>query len=297
MRALAALIMRGRLPAAGVLGLTTLVPFLGWVGTAALALVTLRRGPAEGLLVAGLGAALAAVLMAGALGTPAPLLVLVAQFWLPALVLALVLRATVSLGRTLEAASVLAGALVVATHLLLDAPAEFWSRVLMAVMESLYGQPPGPELQAVIEGSVAPAMTGIWAMNLLLVALASLLLARWWQALLYNPGGFGEEFRALRLSPWLAGLNLAVAIGSLAVPLGMLPDLTTAMGAVFAMQALAVAHWLTHRRRLGRAWLVVIYLLAPFLLRLLALVGMVDVFLDLRRRMDAASGDGGGGPA
>ncbi len=297
MRGLAALIMRGRLPAAGVLGLTTLVPFLGWLGTAALALVTLRRGPAEGLLVAGLGAALAAALMSAALGTPGPLLVLVTQFWLPALALAMVLRWTVSLGRTLEAASLASGLLVVATHLVLETPAEFWSGVLMAAMESLYGQPPGPELQAVIEGSVAPAMTGLWAMNLLLVALASLLLARWWQGLLYNPGGFGEEFRALRLSPWLAGLNLAVAFGSLAVPLGMLPDLTAAMGAVFAMQALAVAHWLAHRRRLSRVWLVAIYLLAPFLLRLLALVGMVDVFLDLRRRMDAASNDGGNGSA
>ena len=295
MRALAALVMRGRLPAAALLGLTTLVPFLGWIGTAALALVALRRGPAEGLLVAGLGGALAAVLMAAALGTPAPMLALVGQFWVPVLVLALVLRATVSLGRTLEAASLLSGVLVVATHLALQDPARFWSDVLLAVMESLYGQPPGPEMQAVIEGSVAPAMTGIWAMNLLLVALASLLLGRWWQALLYNPGGFGAEFRALRLSPWLAGLNLAVAVGSLAMPIGLLPDLTTAMGAVFALQALAVAHWLTHHRRLGRAWLVVVYLLMPFLLRLLALVGMVDVFLDLRRRMEAGSrGDGSG---
>ena len=295
MHALAALIMRGRIAAALVLGVSTLVPLLGWVGAAALALVTLRRGPAEGLLVAAGGGAVLAAGFAAALGTPAPMVPLAAQFSLPVLALACVLRWTVSLGRTLEAASVLSGMLVVGIHLLVDDPAGYWTDVFRQALTVLSGQAPDPQVVDVFARSVAPGMTGLWAMNLLLVAVASLLLGRWWQALLYNPGGFGSEFRALRLSPWLAGVNLAAALGSAVTASGLLPDLTMAMGAVFALQALAVAHWLTHQRRLGRAWLVGLYLVTPFLLRLLALLGMVDVFVDLRRRVEARSGPGGPG--
>ena len=34
-----------------------------------------------------------------------------------------------------------------------------------------------------------------------MMSVLCLLLARYWQAALYNPGGFGEEFRALQYSP------------------------------------------------------------------------------------------------
>ena len=295
MRALAALIMRGRIAAALVLGVSTLIPLLGWVGAAALALVTLRRGPVEGLLVALGGAVVLAGGFAAVLGTPVPMVPLAAQFWLPVLALAAVLRWTVSLGRTLEAAAVLSAMLVVGIHVLLDDPAAYWTEVFRRALTALQGQAPEAQVVEIFARSVAPGMTGLWAMNLLLVAVASLLLGRWWQSLLYNPGGFGEEFRALRLSPWLAGLNLAAALGSVVMAAGLLPDLTTAMGAVFVLQALAVAHWLTHRRRLSRVWLVGLYLLMPFLLRLLALLGMADVFIDLRRRVEARSGPGGPG--
>lgn len=43
-----------------------------------------------------------------------------------------------------------------------------------------------------------------------IVSLLCLMLGRYWQSVLYNPGGFGLEFRALRLSPPLAFGLLAV---------------------------------------------------------------------------------------
>ena len=54
--------------------------------------------------------------------------------------------------------------------------------------------------QALIEG-LSRWMTGAFAASLYVQFLLALLLGRWWQAVLYNPGGFGAEFRGLRLSP------------------------------------------------------------------------------------------------
>jgi hypothetical protein len=52
-------------------------------------------------------------------------------------------------------------------------------------------------------------VAGILAAGNAVTAVLSLLLARYWQALLYNPGGFREEFHALRLPPlWTTGLGL-----------------------------------------------------------------------------------------
>ena len=49
-----------------------------------------------------------------------------------------------------------------------------------------------------------------------LLACLSLLLGRYWQAALYKPGAFGDEFRALRLpSLWAAGLVLVTVAGAL----------------------------------------------------------------------------------
>ena len=45
-----------------------------------------------------------------------------------------------------------------------------------------------------------------------------LFVSRWWQAMLYNPGGFGEEFRQLRLDVRAAGLSIIAFIVALYLP-------------------------------------------------------------------------------
>src|SRR3546814_10253758 len=46
-----------------------------------------------------------------------------------------------------------------------------------------------------LESLLAPVLTGLLAALLQVVTLLSLMLGRYWQAALYNPGGFGSEFR------------------------------------------------------------------------------------------------------
>src|SRR5690606_23988565 len=61
-----------------------------------------------------------------------------------------------------------------------------------------------------LEALITPVLTGLMAALLQIVSLLCLMLGRYWQSVLYNPGGFGLEFRALRLSPPLAFGLLAV---------------------------------------------------------------------------------------
>src|SRR5690606_28182405 len=77
----------------------------------------------------------------------------------------------------------------------------FFEQVKQASTESLLAK--ADPRQLLIEGM--GLMTGV-------AATAALLLARWLQARLYNPGGFRTEFHQLRLGPGITG---ALALGML----------------------------------------------------------------------------------
>ncbi|MEZ5581549.1 MAG: hypothetical protein R3F37_01040 [Candidatus Competibacteraceae bacterium] len=53
---------------------------------------------------------------------------------------------------------------------------------------------------------LAPMVVGLIFANGLASLLCGLLLGRWWQALLFNPGGFSREFHELRLDGKPPGL-------------------------------------------------------------------------------------------
>jgi len=116
------------------------------------------------------------------------------------------------------------------------------------------------------------------------IVLLCLLLGRWWQAVLYNPGGFREEFHSLRLTRWFAGLVLALVVGSMVTPPGIVSDLASVMGAVFLLQTLAVMHAIAAMRGWHVGWLIGAYLILPLMLRPAALLGLADSFVDFRAR-------------
>ncbi|WP_440997360.1 hypothetical protein [Arhodomonas sp. SL1] len=284
MQALAAFVMRGRLAAIAVTAVAAMMPLLLWLSAAAVALVTLRRGVNEGLLVTVGASVVLGAVSAVSLGSPVPALQAPLQVWLPMVAIAGCLRVTVSLGRTLELAAGLAALAVLLFHLAVGDAGAYWRDMLVRASE-LFADPAMREALQQQAGDVAAMMTSLWFGNLLFVGVASLLLGRWWQGLLYNPGGFGAEFRGLRFSRafTVAALVLLV-LGGFAGG-GLVYDLALVVSTVFLFQALAVAHALVHERGASRVWLVVVYLtLAPFA-RIYALLGMVDVFVDVRRRV------------
>ena len=214
--------MRGR-PSAVLVAATTAVlfwlfpPFL-IVSGAAVALVTLRRGPVEGVLLMALAGLGAPVLTTLAVGVPWPMLQILGVCWLPLWLLALVLRATVSLARTLQVAAVLGLAGVLGFYGVLGDPAAWWEGVLggwereLAALAAAGPAADRSTLDQILEllKGWAPFMPGQMVSAALLFVLLSLFLGRWWQALLFNPGGFRPEFYELGVGRPLAVFMLGL---------------------------------------------------------------------------------------
>ena len=150
-------------------------------------------------------ALLPAVVVSWLSGDPGSVLLLLGVF-----VLAVVLRATVSLALAV-AASALVGLISGGGLLLIGA--DFLAQlaeVFAALLEQLQSNVATEEsMDLVLSAPSTVQIAGILAAGNAVTAVFSLLLARYWQALLYNPGGFREEFHALRLPPlWTTGLGL-----------------------------------------------------------------------------------------
>jgi hypothetical protein len=295
-KALADFVMRGHSSATLVTAVTAVLfwlfpPFL-IVSSAAIALVTLRRGAGTGALLMALAGWAATILVWLVLGTPWPMLEVLPASWLPAWLLALVLRATVSLARTLQAAALLGGLSVAAFYLVLGDPAIWWISLITQWQEKLAALGPATGPQAALEPLLAllkawaPLLPGQAVSAVLLYVVSALLLARWWQALLFNPGGFRSEFHSLRLGRPLAALLLAL-FGAAALS-GWPPLINSVLmlGALYTVQGIALMHAIAFTRQLSVAWLLLFYLLLlPLLSQWVMALAVADAWADFRGRI------------
>jgi hypothetical protein len=297
MRALAEFIMRGRMQATLVVAGCAALPLLYWLGAAAGCLVLLRRGlrDALGVLALGLLPALAWWLYSD---DPRALLVL-----LGSASLALVLRASESWNRVLLVSIAMGVVFSVVLGAVFGPQIEMLAQALIKVMPSLLGevyQQMSVDEQARFASLITPILTGLIAALLQIVSVLSLIVGRYWQALLYNPGGFGREFRAVRIPLGPAMLLLAgmVVTPNLGVQVSMLVPLCS-VPLVFA--GLALIHGLVAQKRLAKFWLVGLYvtllLFMQLIYPLLVVLAIVDSLIDFRGRLapkdaDDANGEG-----
>lgn len=293
---MAAYLIRGRLQAALVAAVAAIVALLfapfGLLSAAVIALITLRKGAGEGALLTGITAFGTGGLAWLVVGTPMPVVGFLALFWLPTLGLALVLRSSVSLALTLEAGLGLAVAAVVLLYAWLGEPAALWREVLDLTLRPLLLEADlGLESARLSEllAEVSQLMTAALAITVFYTLITGLFVGRWWQALLFNPGGFRAEFEALRLSRVLLMIGVAAAVGALALPPGVAHDLALLVVSLFCLQGLAMLHSLVTMKRLGRGWLVAVYaalaILPVQLAFAIAVIGLADGFLDVRKRL------------
>jgi hypothetical protein len=295
MKFLANFIMRGysqaALVAALVALLSLLIPLLGPISAAVVGLVTLRRGSLPGLRVVGLATLGASVLAALALGSPWPAFGILAVFWMPIWILASVLRSSRSLVMTVQFAVIFGLTLVFALHALFGDPAIYWLQLLEPFQQALVRDGiVQADISQALFGELAKWMTGGFAVALVLQTLAGLFIARGWQAVLYNPGGFGEEFRSFRLRR-IVGVSILLLLLLLGFERGasLVADVLLVLAILPILQGLSVAHGV-HRITGARAiWIVGLYVLLVFfmpqVLFLAACVGLIDVWADIRARV------------
>ena len=204
MQALAEFIMRGRLQAALVAFCGNLLPL---VSPATIGLMSLRKGLSEGVLVTLW--ALLPLLLAYYTSNINPVVILssiVALVVMPAA--AEVLKVSILWRHTLVFVSVISGVLAILLSMVFAAEVTSTQQALASLFVETQQSPLFVPDTLFLQGLIGYIVA--------LQVVLSLLLARWWQALLYNPGGFQAEFHQLRLSVRQAAvLVAAVAFASL----------------------------------------------------------------------------------
>jgi len=279
MRSLAEFIMRRRLQAALLVAVTALLPILIWLGNAALALVTMRLGPRDGAVVL-----VGAVVLYGAVelllgGQAMAVAAMLLAVWLPMFGAALVLRVTVSLPLAVLTITGFSLLTVAVWHIAVPNPQAFWEAMLAPVLEGMPAEEQASMVAFFSTTLVAYVAIGMWANTVI-----GLLLGRYLQALLYNPGGFREEFHGLRLDRRLAVLALVLLLLASLVGQGAFLQFGLLLATPFLLQALAMSHALVYQRGWSRFWLVGLYAALPFVYVPVALIGILDSFVDFRRR-------------
>ena len=269
------------------------IPLVSLFSSAALALVALRKGALESAWVMGLSALAAGVLGMVLTGTVYPALVYGLLLWVPIWLAAILLRESGQLALALEGALGLGIVAVIAVYSLVQDPAQMWQESLQRFIQPMLEHaPPGFDPAQLTQNVefFSHYMSGIAAGGSVMSLILSLLVARWWQAMLFNPGGFRAEFHALRLHSAVVYLGL----GSIAATLagGGAAEIAWNMNIVFFVLFLvagfAILHAVFPSNGAKRFWLTTVYvaaLIIPQLLLPVAFLGLTDVWLNWRRRI------------
>ena len=287
MRALAQFIMQGRLQASviAVLGIPV-------ISQAAAALVLLRLGVGASVLVIIASIAPALLMVASA---KEQIIALMAAMTLASIISVMLgawaLRATRSWNSALVMAVASSMVSVLVIYWVTPSSVSLLTAEIIKAAQSLADQ---SGVESVSLDNVTDSYSlGVMASVNLMGVIPCLLLARWWQAQLYNPGGFREEVHALRLSPGVALACIAAVGFCLATGkanqswllLFLLPLYVSAIGLV---------HWLVSAKRVGSQWLFVFYVLFLFVAPVrsfVAVLAIADSFLNLRGRIAPRSQD------
>ena len=290
MKWLAAYIMRGRLEAilfaSSLAMLSLMFAPLSIFSSGAVALVTLRKGAYEGLIILVISS-LAAGVLAALIQVPYTFILLyVSVLWLPVWLIAIVLREGRHISLAVEIA-VLLGVVGVLVYYFINAdPAAMWQQIMPRMVPQ---NAPVEGLQEKI-AEMAPYMTGVAAAGAVFSMLLGLFLGRWWQAALYNPGGFKEEFLGLKVQPRIGFISLVLILVAYLSP-GVVSQIawntTILMFVLYVFIGTAVLHTVFAKMKIGQFAVPMFYItlfLIPHSLIPVALVGFSDTWLDIRKR-------------
>ncbi|MEJ2141538.1 MAG: DUF2232 domain-containing protein [Gammaproteobacteria bacterium] len=303
MKALAAYMMRGRLQAilaaAGLAVLSLLLLPLSWpvsfLSGAAVGLVVLVQGPKEGILTTLGATAILAVLVTVFFRLPTMAGVYALMVWVPAWLLAITLLYGRSLAMAMNVGALLGICVVLGVYALIPNPAGLWyehfTQQVVPLMERAgMAMDKAGDFDARLR-EASKVMTGTTVAFSVMAMWLALLIARNWQAVLYNPEGFRQEFRELRLGKPPAIIATLIAVlavfsGGAVNELAMNALMVVLM--LFMFQGLAVGHNLINQYQQGKAWIVGMYVVlvftSPHGLVAFAMIGWLDNGFDFRKR-------------
>lgn len=285
MRFIAEYALKSRTNAIIATALSAAIPVLFWIAAAVVSVVTLRKGGKDGSQVMLWGSLPALFWLAQ--GDPTPAFVIIGAY-----IMALVLRQSVSWSQALLVGAGL-GAVTASTVQWI--PPELMTELIKLSREMIssnaeLAESPGVEFDQYLIGLFSGVVSAVHV----LMMTGSLMLARFWQAGLFNPGGFRKEFHQLRLPVW-AGLVLGTLIifgvGITPEAIKWIPSLTLPL--VFA--CIALVHAVVAIKQLSSYWLTAFYFVLLFaghsLYVLMIFVALLDSSLNFRQKLAKSSDD------
>jgi uncharacterized protein YybS (DUF2232 family) len=248
------------------------------------------HGPQRGMITIALsllGAALFAYLI---FAIPQLAVIFVLLAWLPAWMIATILRQTVSMAYSLQILTVISLFAVVVIYTLFPDFGEYWRVSLDHMVTQLAQQSDEfslTELQQT-EDLIINYLPGLFVSSIMFGTMISLFLGRWWQAVFYNQGGFAKEFQSLNLGKISALIALAITFIAVIVNNVFAFSLVTVVFVLYLIQGMSLLHAAFKLRQVNTAWLFVVYVVMffiPHLVLLLVIAGMIDPWLDIRQRI------------
>nr|VFK50120.1 MAG: hypothetical protein BECKTC1821D_GA0114238_10926 [Candidatus Kentron sp. TC]VFK62924.1 MAG: hypothetical protein BECKTC1821F_GA0114240_10826 [Candidatus Kentron sp. TC] len=298
MHAFLSRIMQVRSQAIMIAALFLMLPPFAFVGGGVMGLATLRNGLVEGALITGAATSLAGIIMWFVMGSSLPVIVFMIVTGLPILLLAATLHHTQSLGTTMTVAGLCAAIGVIGLYAVIDDPFAWWRDRLYAVLlqpeQISILDPQTTERLERFANALAPMVLTLPA-GIMFGAILTLFLARWWHAILDNPGGFRDEFHGLRLDPRLAIATILIV--GIVILLNRTGEIGNGFWEIFRtlylFQGLAVSHGIVATRGMSGNWLTALYLLLAVdllglipgtITTLLVVTGLMDAWFDFRAR-------------
>ena len=276
MRGLAEFVMSGRKQAIMAVVFLGLIPLVNLLNPVVVGLMVLRKGVLEVAIIFAW-----AILPIGAwaiIGDIAPLIML---FGISGL--AWLLRETESWEFTLLAT------------IAIGLSVEIYLRLQPAVLDGLFQQLElllvTNNLQGIQLEDLRESIGSFIGVGYMFLAIVLLILARWMQATLFNPGGFQKEFHQLRIGQKMAlGLAGLILLGSyqLLIPQSWVFYLILPL----LFSGIALMHAVVVNKKLSSLWLVAFYALlivSPTVLLLIVLLALIDSWYDFRSRLQQST--------
>ena len=274
MRGLAEYVMTGRRQAIIAVMLLGLIPLVNLLNPVVVGLIALRKGLQEVVVIFAW-----AILPLGAwavAGDVVPLIMLIGITGL-----AVLLRETESWEFTLLAA--------IAVGVCVEVYFRLQPAVIDALMQQLdlYLQASNPQGLQIEE--VRDVMLSVIGAVYMFLSIVLLMLARWMQAVLYNPGGFKQEFHNLRVEQKVAlALIVIILLSSFGIVVPEAWVLYFVLPLMFS--GIALMHAVVAKKKLSSMWLVTFYILLmlPVVVQILVLLALVDSWYDFRSRLSSS---------
>jgi len=154
------------------------------------------------------------------------------------------------------------------------------------VFANIQAQLPKGENQIELQPPGIVTIAGMLGLMNAIGCVLCLLLGRWWQSVLYNPGGFRQEFHSIRFSP--AASSALVVLTLLISTYGLEYRPWAVLFAVpLSIAGVSFIHARVAHRKQGPGWLTVFYMLWAVLdpVKLIVVgIAIADSWVDFRSR-------------